>query len=193
MTTPESLDGVLTFIEAAGALKDTLRSGCTAGGRVESVAEHSWRLGLLALVLGRDHPELDLMRVQSLCLVHDLGEALHGDIPAIDQADDPDRTARERRDFRTLVAPLPEATRADLTALHDEYEEVASPEARFVKALDKLETLIHHTEGANGPDFDYAFNLDYGRTATDRVPRVAALRAMVDEKTRTRLRHRGDR
>jgi putative hydrolase of HD superfamily len=185
--------GLLAFIEAAGALKDTLRSGRTAGGRVESVAEHSWRLALLALIVGRDDPDLDLVRVLGLCLVHDLGEAIHGDVPAIHQDADPHRAERERRDFRTLVTPLPDAVKTYLIALHDEYDAAQTPEARLVKALDKLETLIHHTEGANGPDFDYGFNLDYGRAATDRVPRLAALRAMVDDKTRARIGHRGDR
>jgi putative hydrolase of HD superfamily len=72
---------------------------------------------------------------------------------------------------------------ARLMARWDEYSAVATPEARMAKGLDRLETVMTHAEGANPPDFDYAFNLGYGREHTDRDPLVAALRAPVDAET----------
>ena len=182
----EQADGVYRFVEAAGALKDTLRSARTPDGRVESVAEHSWRLALMALVLTPAQPELDALEVVKLCLVHDLGEAIAGDVPAVAQGGEPDRAARERRDLATLAAPAPSALREELLRLYDDYAAARTPEARFVKALDKLETLVTHAQGANPADFDYAFNLDYGRAATDAVPLVAALRRLADGRTRAR-------
>jgi hypothetical protein len=62
-----------------------------------------------------------------------------------------------------LLAEAPAALRTRLSALWEEYEAGETAEARWVKALDKIETLMTHAEGANPPDFDYAFNLDYGR------------------------------
>ncbi len=180
-------DGLYRFIEAAGALKDTLRSAHTQAGRVESVAEHSWRLGLLACVLAPREPGLDALDILKLCLIHDLGEAIGGDVPAPRQVDQDLRQARERQDFLTLVGPLPEAARAELTRLYDDYLERRTPEARFVKAVDKLETLITHAEGANPAGFEYSFNLAYGRDATDVVPIVASMRCLADAKTRARM------
>ena len=73
--------------------------------------------------------------------------------------------------------------RARLVARWDEYNAVATPEARIAKGLDRLETVLQHTQGANPPGFDYGFNLAYGRAHTDAHPLVAALRAPVDAET----------
>ena len=77
----------------AERLKNVLRSARTSTGRHESTAEHTWRLALLALVLADEKPELDLPRVLAMCLVHDLGEAYEGDIPAVAQCDPASKAA----------------------------------------------------------------------------------------------------
>ena len=105
---------------------------------------------------------LDPLRVLQLCVVHDLGEALGGDVPAIVRDAHPDKSARAR-DLLQLARSLDPAARERLLALWDEYEAAATPEARAVKALDKMETILQHSQGDNPPDFDYGFNLTYGR------------------------------
>ncbi len=179
-------DAYLGFLRAAGALKDTLRSGWTQAGRAESTAEHTWRLCLMAVLLEDELEGVDVKRLLQLLVVHDLGEAVGGDIPAPLQAGD--KTADERTDFLRLTAGLPAAAAARLLALWDEYNAVATPEARLAKGLDRLETVLTHAEGANPPGFDYAFNLGYGRAHTDAHPIVAALRAPVDAETARRAR-----
>ena len=87
-----------------------------------------------------------------------------------------------------LVATLPDPHRADIVALWDEYESASSVEARLAKGLDKLETILQHTQGRNPADFDYAFNLDYGQRYTATDPVLAALRARLDEVTARRAR-----
>jgi putative hydrolase of HD superfamily len=87
-----------------------------------------------------------------------------------------------------LTAPLPPAQRDEITALWDEYEAAQSPEARLAKALDKLETILQHTQGRNPPDFDYRFNLTYGRQFTGDHPLLVAIRALLDEATEDRAR-----
>ncbi len=62
------------ILHVAERLKDTPRHCTTSGRRVESVAEHSWRVSLMALLLRREFPEADLRRVEDMCLIHDLGE-----------------------------------------------------------------------------------------------------------------------
>ena len=183
----EQLKGKLAFLREAEKLKDVLRSGHTSSGRAESTAEHSWRLCLMAMAFEEELAGLDLLRVLKLCVVHDLGEAIHGDIPAVSQGAHPDKSERERRDLLTLMAPLDSKLRGELLALWDEYEAAASPEAKAVKALDKLETILQHNQGANPADFDYAFNLGYGRKHTDTTPLFSALRELVDDDTRRRI------
>lgn len=181
------LDGVIAFLQGAERLKDTLRSGATSGGRRESAAEHSWRLALLALLLDRDLGAVDRLKVLKLCLVHDLGEAISGDIPAVDQSPDDGRAARERADMATLCAPLPADLSADLLALWDEYAAAATPEAKLAKGLDKIETVLQHAIGANDPGFDYAFNLGYGQDRTAALPLLRQIRARADAATRARM------
>jgi putative hydrolase of HD superfamily len=124
---------------------------------------------------------VDLRRLLELLIVHDLGEAVLGDVPAPLQSED--KTADERGALATLLAALPEAASARLMARWDEYNAIATPEARAAKGLDRLETVMTHVEGANPPDFDYAFNLGYGREHTDRDPLIAALREPLDAET----------
>ena len=179
--------GFIAFIKEAEQLKNVLRSAHTSSGRPESTAEHSWRLALFALALEDELGELDVGKVLKLCLVHDLGEALHGDVPATQQvAGSTDKSVREREDLAVVIAALPAGRREHIMALWDEYDAAHTPEARFVKGLDKLETIIQHNQGANRPDFDYAFNLDYGVKHTSAHPLLAAMRRLVDAETRQR-------
>jgi len=71
-------------------------------------------------------------------------------------------------------------------ALWDEYEAAETAEARLAKAFDKLETILQHNQGDNPPDFDYAFNLNYGTEYTDLDPLVTEFRRILDEQTRQR-------
>jgi len=196
MDTPP-LDGILAFLRSAERLKVTRRSAYTTTGEVESVAEHTWRLCLMALLLGRTQPDLDVDKLIRICLVHDLGEAIGGDVPAPEQArrleaDPTDaKAAGERRDLLTLLAPLPAEVAGEITALWDEYEAAKTPEARLAKALDKLETILQHTQGKNPPEFDYRFNLGYGREYTTEPPLVAQLRALLDRETERRATEPG--
>ncbi|MFR0692827.1 HD domain-containing protein [Enterobacterales bacterium AE_CKDN230030158-1A_HGKHYDSX7] len=183
---PEIIAGRLAFLREAERLKDVLRSAHTSSGRQESTAEHSWRLCLMALAFDDQLADLDPLKILRLCIVHDLGEALHGDIPAVEQAAHPDKSARELADLRQLTASLDAPLRERVLELWDDYEHGRSAEARAVKALDKLETLLQHTQGRNPADFDYTFNLGYGRRYTDGHPLFAAIRKPLDEDTRAR-------
>jgi len=123
-----------------------------------------------------------------ICIVHDLGEAIGGDIPAIHQKAGESKSSRERQDLNTLVEPLPGTLKKEIVALWDEYEAGASFEARIAKAFDKLETLLQHVQGANPPDaIDYLFNLDYGKKFTDALPLAAEIRRIIDEETVRRV------
>jgi putative hydrolase of HD superfamily len=178
--------GVLEFLRAAEKLKSTHRSAWTSAGQPESVAEHTWRLCLMALVLKDAFPAVDFARLVKMCIIHDLGEAIGGDIPAIHQVPGESKAAQERQDLLQLLAPLPERMRGEITGLWDEYEAAATPEAKLAKALDKLETIMQHNQGKNPPDFDYRFNLDYGKQHTRGNPLIEAVREILDHDTARR-------
>ncbi|KAF1074843.1 HD domain-containing protein [Halodesulfovibrio sp. MK-HDV] len=181
MVLSENMDAVcclLDFLRRTEALKSTLRSAWTQSGRQESTAEHSWRLCLFAMLVSREYPELDALKILHLCIVHDMGETIHGDIPAPEQTGSKDE--QERNDMVDLLRPLPEDMQKEIMDLWEEYESAKTPEARLVKALDKLETILQHAQGANPPDFDYAFNLNYGTQYTEVDSLVKELRAAVD-------------
>ncbi|MGH7631977.1 MAG: HD domain-containing protein [Gemmatimonadales bacterium] len=185
---PDELEGVLTFLRAAERLKTVTRSGWTSAGQPESVAEHTWRLGLMAMLLYARTPDIDLARLLKMCLIHDLGEAIGGDVPAPAQEAGASKADRERADLLQLTASLPAALQHEILELWDEYEAADSTEAKLAKGLDKLETILQHTQGKNPADFDYAFNLAYGQRYTAADPVMAALRARLDEETARRAK-----
>lgn len=188
-----SLSSRLDFLRKAERLKDTLRSAYTTGGRTESVAEHTWRLTLLAITFADKLPDVDLLRLLKICILHDLGEAVDGDIPAPLQSASASKSEKERNDFLSLIESLPDGIRSEFIALWDEYEDGTSAEARAAKALDKLETILQHNQGLNPDDFDYEFNLEYGKAYTSRVPIAAKIRDVLDKETAAKADRSGRR
>ena len=121
-------DDLMTYL----GLKDVLRQGWVNAGveSPESVAAHSWGMAVLALKLCPD--DLDLEHVLKLCLVHDLPEVVVGDLTP--QDDVSTKSADERAAMEQL-AP-------EWVSLFDEYEQQTTPEAVFVKSLDKLDMAL---------------------------------------------------
>jgi putative hydrolases of HD superfamily len=182
MTRTDDLPGVLAFLGSAERLKNVTRTSWTSDGHRESVAEHSWRLCLMALVLGPAFPHLDTARLIRLCVIHDLGEAIGGDISATLQAPE-GKAAKERLDLLELLDPLPPPLQREILDLWDEYEAASTPEARLAKALDKLETIMQHNQGRTPKGFDFRFNLGYGTEYTADPPLVAEIRRILDQET----------
>ena len=180
----EILKNRLDFVQKSENLKNTLRCSRTSNGRAESSAEHSWRLALLAMVFEDQFEGLDRYKILKLCLIHDLGEAIGGDIPAPEQNLEAGKAEQERLDFLELTAPLEPPLRRHFLELWDEYEQASSPEAALVKGLDKLETLIQHNQGDKSEKLvDYNFNLEYGRGYMKGHPLLAELRSLIDPQT----------
>lgn len=183
---PSELMGILDFLRHAEQLKNVTRSAWTSEGRSESVAEHTWRLCLMTLLFDNSFPNVDYAKLAKMCIIHDLGEAIGGDIPAIEQDASDDKAVQERQDLLLLLKPLPEHLQKEITALWDEYEQAISPEAKLAKALDKLETILQHNQGKNPKDFDYRFNLEYGKKYTTEDPLIASIRRILDQETEMR-------
>lgn len=131
-------------------------------------------------------PNIDLLRLLKICILHDLGEAVDGDIPAPAQTGNSSKSDKERRDFESLLSSLPSHVQTEFLSLWDDYEYVQSQEAQVAKALDKIETIVQHNQGKNPAEFDYNFNLDYGKRYTDSVPLASKIRSLVDVDTARR-------
>ena len=134
----------LDILHVAERLKDTPRHCTSSQRRRESVAEHSWRVALMALLLRHEFPALEIDRVVAMCLIHDLGECFTGDIPTFL------KTAADTRTEDSLlarwVASLPPELSRELSALYAEMDAQQSPEAKLYRSLDKLEAVIQHNE-----------------------------------------------
>ena len=183
----DTLEKQLEFIKQAEGLKSVLREAWTTTGRRESTAEHSWRLALLAGLLAPNFG-VDMGRTLMMCLVHDLGELYMGDISAATNPDETLKHAEEERDVRHVLSLLPETQGQELLSLWQEYNTCSTPEARLVKALDKAETIIQHNQGENPSDFDYDFNLDYGKQYFSDSPLLLKLRELLDHDTAVHIK-----
>ena len=180
---------VLEILHVAERLKCNTRHCDTSTGRRESVAEHSWRLCLFAMLLEQE-PEfrsLDTDRVLRMCLIHDLGEAFTGDIPAFSKSAQDE--GREQALYEDWIAQFPPANRAQFQALLAEMTALATPEAKLYKALDKLEAVIQHNEASLDSWLPLECDLQqtYGQEAVEFSPYLRALKAEIDRWTEEKI------
>lgn len=158
-TAPEQdrLNAQITFAMEIDKLKRVIRRNhLMDGSRRENDAEHSWYVGMLAMILGEHAPPgTDLQRVVAMLLVHDLVEIDAGDAFIYDPVEVAAQPEREKAAADRIFALLPEEQGCELRALWEEFEERATPEARFAKALDRFAPILanHHTEGGSWPLF----------------------------------------
>jgi putative hydrolase of HD superfamily len=184
-TENQSHDALLRFFHRAGRLKETPRAGWALRGVAspESVAEHSHRVALLALVLApRAAPPLDVSRCVALAVVHDLAEALVGDITPYDGVSADEKQRREAEAMRQLGELAGDGS---LLALWREYDAAESPEARFVKELDKLETVLQAAEYGQRGDAEAGALDEFWHSADARLTSPST-RAVLDALRRER-------
>ena len=179
---------LLSILSVAEKLKCNTRHCYTSNGRHESVAEHSWRIALMAMLIAPEFPEADMDRVIRMCLIHDLGEAFTGDIPTFwkTEAD----TEKEDVIFDRWVQTLPPGTKAEFSSLLSEMNALETPEAKIYKALDKMEAVIQHNESdiSTWLPLEYDLQLTYGQEQMAFSPYMKALRAEVDNWTRKKIK-----
>lgn len=153
MGADETLERQIRFVLEADRLKTVARqSWITAGGRHENSAEHSWHLALMALTLGGHAPPgTDLGRVTAMLLVHDIVEIdagdlfLYSDSAALSRQEEAERAAADR-----IFALLPGPQAAEVRELWDEFEERRTSEARFARALDRLQPMLLNMRTGGG-------------------------------------------
>ncbi|WP_026402785.1 HD domain-containing protein [Actinomadura rifamycini] len=149
---PSRLAAQVAFIVEVDRLKTVLRrSVLVADDRRENDAEHSWHLALMVAVLAEHADEpVDVGRTLKLVLLHDLVEIYAGDTFLYDAEGAATQERREREAADRLFALLPDDQAVEFRALWDEFEERRTPEARFAKAMDRLQPLLLNYNNRGG-------------------------------------------
>ena len=125
------------------------RTFLSDGERLENDAEHAWHMAVMALMLSEySNEKVDVLKVVSILLVHDLVEVYAGDTFAYDEEGKKSQRARELAAADRLFSQLPDDLCAKMRALWDEFEEWESPEAKFAHSLDNFQPLmLQHASG----------------------------------------------
>ena len=146
---PPGLRQQLGFLLAAHDLTAVVRlNRLLDGSRGETSAEHSWHLALTAITLAADvAPGVDLARVVTMLLIHDLPEVYAGDVPIYDEAARAAVAEAEWEAATRLFGQLPAEQGAEMLALWHEFERAETADARFAKAIDRLQPLLLHCAG----------------------------------------------
>lgn len=183
----------LQVMHLAERLKNNTRHSWTSAGRHESVADHSWRLCLMALLVRDEFPQADMDKVLRMCVMHDLGEAFTGDIPTFEKNEEDERT--EAALLRQWAKALPAPYNAELPALFDEMDALQTEEARIYKALDNLEAVIQHNEAdiATWLPLEYDLQLRYGADKVQFSAYLRQLKAQIDAETNAKVEAAGGR
>ena len=184
----------LRILSQAGRLKTTTRHCYTESDRKESVADHSWRIALMAMLMTgiEEYRDLDMNKVIRMCLIHDLGESFTGDIPTFEKTDADSGVEDDL--LGNWVHTFPEPQRSEWTQLLSEMEALETRESKLYKALDKLEALISHNESdiRTWLPLEYDLQLTYGRENIQFSKYLKELRALIDDWTREKIAAESD-
>ncbi|HEX2946678.1 MAG TPA: HD domain-containing protein [Clostridia bacterium] len=179
---------IVKFLGLAEKLKCELRHSWTSTLRQESVAEHSWRLCVFSwLVKSRLQHEYDMDKVMKMCLFHDLGEAIAGDIPSFEKNDED--IEKEEAAIDQIIGMLDEELGSELEDLFTEMREQKSKEARLFNALDKLEAVIQHNESPieTWIPLEFELNKVYANEEVKGIEVMEELREVVRKDTIDKL------
>lgn len=174
---------LLNILVQAGKLKKETRHCFLDSTRKESVADHSWRVALMAFLLEDEFSHLDIKKVMTMCLIHDLGESFTGDIPTFEKGKK--ESKKEEEILMHWIQTFPEPTRSNWIQLFHEMNEQKTQEAKLYKALDKLEAILSHDESdiETWLDLEYELQYQYGRKECEFSEYLSELHDEIDQWT----------
>lgn len=160
------LTSTLTVLKLAERLKLELRHSYTSSGRQESVAEHTWRMSLMAVLIGPylDQP-VNMEKLLKMIIIHDLIEAEAGDVSALDVLRNPaikkEKEQRERAAIENLRRHLDSSVGEEVYRLWYEFEEKNTYEAKVANAFNKLEVQLQHNDADIATWEEIEFDMSY--------------------------------
>lgn len=142
----------VAFIHEIDKIKYILRNTCLFNSeRNENDAEHSWHLCVMAMVFAAHANEpVDMLKVLKMLLIHDVVEIDSGDIFLFDTAISHTNTAAEQKAAERIFGLLPAAQAAEFTAVWEEFEAGETIEARYARAMDRIEPLLQNVSNGGG-------------------------------------------
>jgi putative hydrolase of HD superfamily len=176
---------IISFLHEAEKLKTILRHSWLSSGRRESVAEHSWRMALMAIVISPYlKKSVNISKVLKMAIVHDLVEVHYQDNWAFNKSPE-DKEESERKALKRLLRNVNLDIQREISDLWEEFEAGVTSEARFVKFLDKTEVLLQHDEAdlkfLNKKEIP--FNLYHGKEWSKHDEFLKAFREAINEET----------
>lgn len=189
----ENLEKIFNFLQKIENLKGTLRYNETTSGRKESAADHSWRLAIITFILAEElKVNLDITRAIKIALVHDLAEALTGDIDSVLVAEGKfskeDKEGLEIEAIEKLQNTLPKSMGDEISELWNEYNDCETTEAKFVKALDKIETLTQLAESGYKMYDKPEFIANYANKSVKSFPELSDVLKIVKLKLKSEFK-----
>jgi putative hydrolase of HD superfamily len=159
--TPENLLKQIEFIKEIDKVKYIQRkTKLFNSDRNENDAEHSWHLAMMAIVLTEhSNKSIDLLKVIKMVLIHDIVEIDAGDTFIYDTQKNHSNTDEERLAANRIFGLLPVGQAEELIAIWEEFEAGETDEAKFAKAMDRLEPLLQNTSNNGGTwkEFDVSY------------------------------------
>ncbi len=182
----------LAFLHRIECMKSITRHSWTADGTHETVAAHSFRLTVMAFLLADVFSELDMEKVLHMCIIHDFGEAVTGDIPSFLKTEQNEEDESDA--IKELISVLPTMTVDKLTMLYAEMDALRTPEARLYKALDKMEAVLQHNEAdiSTWLPMEHELNQGYGIEEADEFPFLKEVRAILLQDTLDKIAPQND-
>ena len=158
-----TLEQVIDFIHEIDKLKLIKRKTRLFGSdQHENVAEHSWHLAVMALVLAdKSNEPVDLFKVIKMLLIHDIVEIDAGDTFLFDSQKDHDNTDEEMVAAKRIFGLLPKEIADDLISIWQEFEAAETAEAKFAKAIDRFEPMLQNASNQGGTwrEFDVPYDV----------------------------------
>jgi putative hydrolase of HD superfamily len=183
----QNLEKIFDFLHKIESLKSTLRYPLTKSGRQESAADHSWRLSLMCFVVAKElNLEINIEHAIKIAIVHDIAESITGDIDYIQivekKISKEEKQKLELSAMKEIKATLPLKTSEEIYELWLEYEEAKTREAKFIKAMDKLETLTQFCEAGYKIYDRHEIIASYANKAVDAFPELKGMLKILKEK-----------
>lgn len=157
----------IAFIKEIDKLKYILRkTKLFNSNRHENDAEHSWHLAMMTIILAEHaNNPIDVLKVVKMLLIHDIVEIDAGDTFIYDTTKNHSNTEEELIAAKRIFGLLPAEQANELIALWQEFEEGLTEEAKFAKAMDRLEPLLQNTSNNGGTwaEFDVPYEKVYAK------------------------------